>query len=63
MEFSIKLKKTRELLNISQEQMARKLEVSFATINRLESGKTLPCYNTLKKFEKFCELYQIKLEY
>ena len=62
MSFSEKLKKTRELLNLSQEQMARKLDVSFATINRLESGKTLPCYNTSKKFDEFCKQYQINFE-
>lgn len=61
MEFNNKLKKVRTLLNISQETMARELNVSFATINRLEKGKTLPSYKTLKKFEILCQNYNIVL--
>lgn len=55
MEFGKKLKEVREQLGISQEMMARELGVSFATINRLENGKTEPSYSTLKKFEEFCK--------
>ncbi|MCM1395060.1 MAG: helix-turn-helix transcriptional regulator [Corallococcus sp.] len=35
--------------------LARKLDVSFATINRWENGKALPQKLTLYRFEKFCE--------
>ena len=49
MNFCDKLKKVREILNLSQEQIARKLDVSFATINRLETEKTLPCYIDINK--------------
>ena len=61
MEFSEKLRKVRKLLNISQETLARELEVSFATINRIETGKSLPCYNTAKKFDDFCKKNKINL--
>lgn len=62
MGFNNKLKKVRILLNISQETMARELNVSFATINRLEKGKTLPSYKTLKNFEILCQNYNIVME-
>lgn len=55
MEFGKKLKEVREKLGISQEMMARELGVSFATINRLENGKTEPSYKTLKLFENLCK--------
>ncbi len=38
----------------SQEQLARELDVSFATINRWENGKTEPSRLALDKFEDFC---------
>ena len=40
MEFKDKLIAARAKLNLSQEAMARALDVSFATINRWERGKT-----------------------
>ena len=62
MEFNLKLKKARSMLGISQESLARELNVSFATINRLEKGKSLPCYKTLLCFEKFCEANNLYFE-
>ncbi len=61
MEFSEKLRKVRELLNLSQETLARELGLSFATINRLETGKSKPCYDTIKKFEEFCSQKGLKV--
>ncbi len=55
MEFSKFCLETRLKLNLSQEMLARKLNVSFATINRWENGKALPQKLTLYRFEKFCE--------
>ncbi len=55
MEFSKFCLDTRLKLNLSQEMLARKLDVSFATINRWENGKALPQKLTLYSFEKFCE--------
>ena len=46
---------TRLKLNLSQEMLARKLDVSFATINRWENGKALPQKLTMHRFEKFCK--------
>lgn len=55
MTFSEKMKNVRIILSISQEQLARELNVSFATINRLETNKTLPSYSTVQAFEMFCK--------
>jgi putative transcriptional regulator len=62
MDFGIQLKTLRESLNLSQEMLARLLQVSFATVNRLEKGKTLPSYNTMKKIEKLCQDNNLKFE-
>lgn len=62
MEFGDKLKYIRKTLEISQEMLARELNVSFATINRLENGKTLPRYTTLKEFEEFCKRKNISFD-
>lgn len=62
MDFGIQLKTLREKLSLSQEMLARLLEVSFATVNRLEKGKTLPSYNTMKKIEKLCQDNNLKFE-
>ena len=42
----IKLLRQRCLL--SQQDFAKELGVSFATINRIESGKSKPTYKTMK---------------
>ena len=54
MTFGEKVKQVREKLNLSQEELAKKLGISFATINRWEKGHTHPTYETLQRFEKFC---------
>ena len=40
---------------MSQQALAKKLDVSFATINRWENGKSLPQKLTLYRFEQFCK--------
>ena len=42
MEFRKKLKEVRNIIGYSQEQLARELGVSFATVNRWENGKSEP---------------------
>lgn len=49
------VKKVRIKKGYSQEQLARELNVSFATINRWENGKTEPSRMALKNFVDFCE--------
>ena len=55
MEFKDRCLQVRLQLNLSQEALAKKLEVSFATINRWENGKSIPSKLTMYRFEKFCE--------
>jgi len=40
---------------MSQEDLARKLNVSFATINRWETGKNSPSKMAQSNIEKFCK--------
>jgi type I restriction enzyme M protein len=40
--FAVQLRELRTTLNLSQEQLASRLNVSFATVNRWESGKVNP---------------------
>ena len=54
MVFSELVKKVRVDLNISQEDLARALDVSFATVNRWENSKTQPNRLTKKVFYDFC---------
>lgn len=55
MEFSEKIKYVRNKLGMSQEDLARTLNVSFATINRWENGRAKPIKITQAAFDVFCE--------
>ncbi len=55
MDFKDQVKQVREQLKLSQEAFARKLNVSFATVNRWETGKCLPTFDALKSFQNFCK--------
>jgi transcriptional regulator with XRE-family HTH domain len=52
--FSDTVKEVRRQLGISQEELARELGVSFATINRWENAKTVPFKLARAQFETFC---------
>lgn len=45
----------RAKLNITQEEMAKKLDVSFATINRWENGHTIPSKRYIYILEEICK--------
>lgn len=62
MNFSVTVKMVREKMNMSQEDMARALSVSFATINRWENGKTHPNKLTKQVFISFCKRNGISIE-
>lgn len=53
--FSEQVKAVRTALNLSQEELAHALGVSFATVNRWENGKTKPSKLAQRQFEQFCE--------
>ena len=62
MSFSEKVKYVREKLELSQEDLAHELGVSFATINRWENGSYNPSRLAKKAFEDFCANKNIKFE-
>lgn len=54
MDFSDKLIYVRKKLFLSQQAMANELNVSYATVNRWETGKFKPNYKAQKAFCDFC---------
>jgi len=48
------VKEVRRQLGISQEDLARKLGVSFATVNRWENGKSQSSKLAMTQFDSFC---------
>lgn len=55
MNFQEKLLYVRAKLNLSQTELARKLGVSFSTINRWETGKVVPTKKAVLAFELYCK--------
>src|SRR5215210_7770640 len=49
------LRTLRDALNLSQEQLAARLGVSFATVNRWETGKSKPQREQREKIQKLIE--------
>lgn len=62
MEFRDKVKAARMQLFMSQETFAKELGVTFATVNRWETGKHAPSYPAQKLFHEFCIKYKINFE-
>ncbi len=61
MDFAKKVKLVRSELKLSQEDLARALGVSFATINRWENGSYNPSRLAKKVFEDFCNEKDISI--
>jgi len=55
MEFPKKVRFVRDKLNLSQEDLARALNVSFSTNNRWENAKTKPIKMAQTAFNAFCK--------
>ena len=51
--FSALVKKIRKQLSLSQEDLARELGVSFATVNRWENDKAKPSKLAKAQFDRF----------
>ena len=62
MDVSQKSKALRAKLNMSQQDLARELEVSLDTVNRWENGKTIPSKLAMKAIETMCTEHKIELE-
>ena len=52
--FGDSVKKVRKQLGITQEQLARELDISFSTINRWENGHTSPSKLAQRRLLEFC---------
>ncbi|MDZ5723422.1 MULTISPECIES: DNA-binding transcriptional regulator [Acetobacterium] len=55
MEFSEVVRKVREILDLSQSELADALCVSYATVNRWENKRAIPSKLAQKAFYEFCE--------
>ena len=62
MSFAEKIKFVRTELKLSQEDLAHKLGVSFATVNRWENGSYNPSRLAKKTFENFCKIKNVVCE-
>lgn len=62
MNFPEIVKMARQKTSMSQEDLARVLKVSFATINRWENGKTHPNKLTQAVFFDFCQRKGLDIE-
>ncbi|MBE6859299.1 MAG: helix-turn-helix transcriptional regulator [Ruminococcus sp.] len=62
MNFSENIKFIRQKSLLSQEALAKELGVSFATVNRWESGKTKPAYKTMKLIDEYCRRNNIDFD-
>lgn len=55
MEFKDKLILVRAKLNLSQEMLAKHLNVSYVTVNRWENQQSKPTKKALVTFSEFCK--------
>ena len=62
MGFCEEIREIRQKCFLSQEAFAKELGVSFATVNRWESGKTKPTYKTMKLIDIFCKSHNIDFD-
>lgn len=56
------IKEIRSQLNVSQEDLARELKISFATVNRWENGKSLPSKMAKRLLIDFCKEKKISAD-
>ena len=62
MDFPSIVRMVREKTGMSQEDLARAINVSFATINRWENGKTSPNRMAASVFFDFCKKNKINAQ-
>lgn len=62
MTFAEQVKFARKELKMSQEKLAKELDVSFSTINRWEKGHVMPSYIAQQSFLELCKKNGIKFE-
>ncbi len=62
MTLSEAIKVTRQKALMSQEDFAKAVEVSLASVNRWECGKSRPNLTAMKAIKKFCECNKLPYE-
>lgn len=62
MTFAERIKSVRRQSLLSQTDFAKELGVSFSTVNRWETGKSVPNYKTIKKIDGYCRENNILFE-
>lgn len=62
MDYARKLKEIREILLLSQEELAKELGVTFATVNRWENGHYIPSIKAKRVIRDYCKRKKIKWE-
>ena len=55
MDYAKLLKHIREVMILSQTDLAKELGVSFATVNRIENNQHRPTYSTQRKIKDYCK--------
>lgn len=63
MDFSVAVKELRRKCLLSQIDLAKEIGVSFSTVNRWETGKTVPNYKTMKRIDLFCKKHEIDFDF
>lgn len=56
------IKLLRKKMLISQEELAERLGVSFASVNRWENGRYEPTIKAKRKLKMYLDTYDIKVE-
>jgi DNA-binding transcriptional regulator YiaG len=62
MDYSEQIKTIRENLLVTQTELAEKLGVTFATVNRWEKGHHIPTIKQKRALRELCKKHKIKWE-
>lgn len=62
MSFSEEIKLTRQKSFMTQDEFAKEISVSTATINRWETGKARPNITAIKRIKSFCTTNNLPFE-
>ena len=63
MNFAEAILNLRMALRISQQQLATDLDISYATVNRWENGRTVPNKMTMNVIEHYCHSKNMEFNY
>jgi putative transcriptional regulator len=62
MNIGMSIKSIRQKSLLSQEAFAQELGVSFASVNRWESGKSKPSYKAMQLIDAYCKANEIDFD-